>query len=326
MSVALARRRWRWFERWLTRRIPRARAITLDQRRIFIFPSRAGLCFLLALLVMLIAAINYQNNLAFALVFFLFSLFIVTILHTFANLSGLHLEAQRARPVFAGEIAEFEVQLRREGKRPYHSIRLGWPGQPQALASLLDDTRAVTVKLFHQSGRRGWLRPGRLRVQTEYPLGLLRAWTWIDLDLAALVYPHPLPGPKPCGSDDNGAHGERRWREGGDDFHGFRPYRAGDNLRHVLWRAYARGLPLQSTQFAQWQTQSQWLRWDDAAGDREQRLALLCHWVLALHRQGQAFGLRLPGDELPPGVGTEHRDLALRRLALFGLGRGDHHS
>jgi len=317
----MASRRWRWFERWLTRRIPRSRVITLDQRRIFIFPAPAGLGFLLTLLVMLIAAINYQNNLAFALVFFLFSLFIVTILHTFANLSGLRLEAQRARPLFAGDIAEFEVSLHREGTRPYHAIRLGWAGQPQALASLLGDSAAAGVKLFHHSERRGWLRPGRLRVQTDYPLGLLRAWTWIDLDLAALVYPRPLAGPCPRQTSGAGAPGGRL-RLGSEDFHGFRPYRGGDNPRHVLWRAYARGQPLQSVQFAEWQADSQWLSWEAAAGDREQRLGLLCHWVLALHRQGAVFGLRLPDGELPPGTGVEHRDAALRQLALFGLAAG----
>jgi len=317
VNAPLPRRRWRWFERWLTRRIPRARSITLDQRRIFIFPSRAGCCFLLSLLVMLVAAINYQNNLAFSLVFFLFSLFIVTILHTFANLSGLRLDALRAAPVFAGDIAEFEIQLSRGGARRYHSIKLGWPGQPQAEASLLDGG-AAGVKLFYRTQRRGWLRPGRLRVQTEYPLGLLRAWTWIDLDLSALVYPRPLAGPRPPDAGGDAARGERRARQGSEEFNAFRAYRAGDNPRHVLWRAYAKGQPLQSTQFVEWQAQAQWLSWDDTAGGVEQRLGLLCHWVLTLQRRGELFGLRLPGAGVEPGTGLEHRERALRALALFG--------
>ena len=99
------------YERWLKRRIPAARSVTLDQRRIFIFPSRIGLFFLVVLAVMLIAAINYQNNMAFALVFFLFSLFIIAILHTFSNLSGLCIEAMHGYPTFAGEVAEFELAL-----------------------------------------------------------------------------------------------------------------------------------------------------------------------------------------------------------------------
>ena len=91
-----------WYERWLNQRVPVERAVTLDQRRVFIFPDRAGLVFLAMLAVMLIAAINYQNNMAFALTFLLFSLFIVAILHTFSNLSGLRIEALRGQPTFAG--------------------------------------------------------------------------------------------------------------------------------------------------------------------------------------------------------------------------------
>lgn len=306
----------RW-QRWLDRRIPVARSVTLDQRRIFIFPSRAGLAYLLTLGVMLIAAINYQNNMAFALVFFLFSLFVVAILHTFANLSGLQLEALRAQPVFAGDVAEFAIQLRRLPRRRHHSIQLGWPGQPPTELSLVDNLEQVAT-VFHATGRRGWLRPGRLRVQTVYPLGLLRAWTWIDLDLAALVYPRPVACERPASGGAGEPEGDRPQRLGDDDFYGFRAYRAGDNPRHVLWRARAKGLPLQTKQFSAEQRQTQWLDWEALSGDRELRLSQLCFWVLALHREQALYGLRLPGTTIDLGAGDEQRLRALESLALFG--------
>lgn len=310
-----------WYERWLNERIPIERSVTLNQRRVFIFPDRAGLFFLLVLAVMLLAAINYQNNMAFALTFLLFSLFIVAILHTFGNLSGLRLEALRGQSTFAGDVAEFEIQLQRSPGRAYHAIQLGWPGQPAATVSLLEQ-EAATVRLFHAASQRGWLRPGRLSISTVYPLGLLRAWTWIDLDFAALVYPRPLAGPRPTGAPGDDPRGlprqPPRWQKGSEDFYGFRLYRSGDNLRHVMWRAYAKGQRLQSKQFAELPVASHWLNWDDCEGEREQRLGLLCHWVLELHRRGEAFGLRLPGETLPPALGEAQRDAALRMLALFG--------
>ncbi|HEY3699325.1 MAG TPA: DUF58 domain-containing protein, partial [Spongiibacteraceae bacterium] len=215
-----------------------------------------------------------------------------------------------------GEIAEFELQLRRTRTRAYHAIELGWPGEPFAQVSLLD-TQIVAVKLFHRSRVRGWLRPARLSVKTVYPLGLLRAWTWIDLDIAALVYPRPIVAPRPSGGDGDSAQGARQLKKGSEDFYGFRPYRSGDNLRHVLWRAYAKGQPLQSKQFAETQVQSHWLRYDDCEGDRERRLGVLCHWILELERKGEVFGLQLPGVTLAPDSGPEQRERALRMLALF---------
>jgi uncharacterized protein (DUF58 family) len=305
------------FQRWVARRIPPARRVTLDQRRIFIFPSRVGLVFLVMLAVMLLAAINYQNNLAFALVFFLLSLLLVTILHTYGNLAGLTLEGLRGHATFAGEMAEFDIRLSRASRRRHIAIELGWPPQAPAVVSL-EREEALTLKLFHHAPKRGWLRPARLRVQTTYPLGLLRAWSWIDLDLAALVYPRPVPGPRPDSVGEGRPEGEQRLRRGSEDFHGFRDYRPGDNLRHVLWRAYARGQPLQSKQFVELHAQSHWLQWEATAGEREQRLGLLCHWVLELHRRGEAYALELPGVKLPLGSGEAQRERCLRALALFG--------
>ena len=85
------------FRQWVNRRIPPAREVTLDQRRIFIFPSRVGFFFGCCLLVMLIAAINFQNNLSYGLTFLLATLFIVATLHTYANLSGLTIRASAGR-------------------------------------------------------------------------------------------------------------------------------------------------------------------------------------------------------------------------------------
>src|SRR5690606_26019132 len=260
-------------------------------------------------------AINYQNNMAFALVFVLFSLFIVVILHTYGNLSGLRIEAQRGHPTFAGESAEFDLLISRSGKRDHHSIALGWPGQPSLQVSLLDHEN-TSLKLFHVAARRGWLRPARLSVSTVYPLGLLRAWTWIDLDIAALVYPRPLAAARPAASDAGG-DGSQQVRRGSEDFHDFRAYRSGDNLRHVLWRAYAKGQPLQSKRFEEVLQQSHWLNYDAVDGDTERRLSVLCHWVVELQRRDQPFGLRLPGQTIAPASGDEHVLRALRALALF---------
>ncbi len=304
----------RRFDRWLARRIPSARSVTLDQRRIFIFPSTAGLCFLAVLAVMLIAAINYQNNMAFALVFFLFSIFIVAILHTFSNLSGLRIEALRGHAAFVGEMAEFDVQL--SSARAHRAIELSWPDAAVARVSLVD-TPSATVKLFHRAPRRGWLRPGRLCVQTFYPLGLLRAWTWIDLDIQALIYPRPVLGARPVSEEGDADMGMRSRKRGSDDFYGFRPYRSGDNLRHVMWRAYAKGQPLQTKEFAETHVQSHWLSYDACTGEREQRLGVLCHWVLELDRRREVFGVQLPDARLAPASGVEQRERALRMLALF---------
>ena len=97
------------WERWLARRVPAAREILLVQGNVYIMPSAAGFAFFAMLLAMLLAGINYENNLVFAFTFLLGGLFVVAVLHTYANLAGLRLSALSVRPVFAGERASVSV-------------------------------------------------------------------------------------------------------------------------------------------------------------------------------------------------------------------------
>lgn len=309
------------FREWVNRRIPPARSVTLDQKRIFIFPSRAGFFFFACLLLMLLTAINYENNMSFALTFLLATLFVIGVLHTYANLSGLTIHAVRAQPAFPGQQSEFELLIERGKRRDHYGLHLAWPDSSEALVNIVgEDT--VQVRLHAPVGNRGWYNPGRLLLESTYPLGLLRCWTWIDLDLYAMVYPQPLASPDLPGLASDQPDGTSVPVAGKDDFYGFRDYRAGDSLRQVHWKGLARGQALQSKQYAAYADRSVWLDWDMFAGlGTEQRLSHLCYWALAFDREQLEYGLRLPGCTLEPGWGEQHREQVLRALALHGVER-----
>ncbi len=315
-----ARARARW-QAWLKRRIPPAREVVLDQRRIFIFPSLPGLFFLFCLVVILLAAINYQNNMSYALVFLLANIFLVAVLHTYANLSGLRIRGVSADPVFPGEEACFRVQLSASGRRDHVALRLRWrEGEAADVSSVADDD-VEAIELFSVATTRGWHRPGRLLIESTYPLGLLRCWTWIDLDLAALVYPAPEPCEAPTGVQLARPDGSAVPVDGNDDFFGIRAYRVGDSLQRIYWKGLARGQSLQSKVYTAYADRSVWLDWDAFGGiDLERRLSRLCFWALELERDQQEYGLRLPAVELAPGTGPEHLEAVLRTLALYQMG------
>lgn len=308
----------RRFRQWINRRIPPARAVTLDQRRIFIFPGRIGLFFGVCLLVMLLTAINFQNNLSYGLTFMLATLFVVATLHTYANLSGLTIRAVRAQPAFPGQQSEFELLVERGKRREHYALHLAWPASSDALVNLVEED-AVRVQLHMAVDSRGWFRPGRLRLESTYPLGLLRCWTWVDLDLHALVYPRPLPSPDLPGLASDTPDGAAVPISGSDDFFGFRDYQRGDSLRHIHWKGLAKGQGLQSKQYTAYAERSVWLDWELFPGvGVEQRLSHLCYWALEFEERDEEYGLRLPGIVIEPSVGDKHRDRVLRALALYG--------
>ena len=305
-------RHWR---RWLDRRIPPAREIRLNQRNLFIFISRRGGAYLLVTALVWVGATNYQNNLIHALCFYLLALLFVVIHQTFANLSGLRLRFTGVEPVFAGAVACPRIEL--ISTRPRQQLELGFPDESRVKASTPAGL-PVTVTLPITTHRRGRFRPGRFRLASHYPMGLIRCWTWLDLDIEVLVYPQPLAGAVDThvgqGAEDSGEA-----VAGSDDFIGLRPWAPGDALSRVSWKHQASGHGLLVREQVDYRDTERWLDFDRWPGaDPERRLSWLCHAALRLAADNRAFGLRLPGLMLPPATGDDHLRQVLRALAEYG--------
>ena len=311
------------FARWLDERIPPTRRLHLTQRNVFIFPTRTGFAYGALVLLLGVGAINYQSSLIFSVAFMLGAIFLVTILHTFRNLSGLTLELVGSRPGFAGEDVEFQIRVERPRSRAREGIQLGWPDAIKQWADLTVNA-TNTVKLFVPAAERGWFEPGRLLVETFYPLGVLRAWTWVDLKAVVHVYPRPLFEPLQVAEDTTSSTDAHRRVEGNDDLSDVREYRPGDSVRQIMWRAYARSDELHVREHEQLVGDRRWLDFDAANGDTERRLSVLTGHAIAAHKEGADFGLRLAGVVIEPGHGTSHFEQVLKALAVHGRPRPEH--
>jgi hypothetical protein len=162
------------FKRWLEQRMPPVNAITLHQKNIFILPTRESLLFAVLTLIMVMAGINYEDSMVYDLAILLASLFMVSILHAYSNLAGLTLLAGPSRPAFAGEDAEFMVILNRLGARTCEALLLGWDIEMLQGVDLIEDEE-LRLRLFMNSSKRGVMNPGRMLIETFYPVGLFRA-------------------------------------------------------------------------------------------------------------------------------------------------------
>lgn len=310
--------RWR---RWLDRRLPPARTIELQQRRLFIFATAAGFGFLFSLLLMLLAAINYQNNMAYGLTFWLAMTANVAILHTNANLLGLTVSGVSASSVFPGQLTKLTLTLSTGPKRSYRAVHVSLDDSEQVVD--IDRGQSVEVVLYAKVDGRGWFDPGRIKIETRYPLGLWRCWSFLRLDLQALVYPQPLAGPDAAHCGDDGYTGEGK---GGDqeDLYGFREYSPGDPLKQIHWRGFARGQTLQTLTYAAPEQSDVWLDWEAYEGfPTESRLSFLCERALLHEREGRDYGLKLPEQTIDPGCGDRHQQRVLRALALYQKGAVD---
>lgn len=310
----------RWHQQWLARHIPALSEISLHRRNIFILPTSTGLLFLGATSLIFITAINYVLSLGFGLAFLMLSVFLLGILHTFRNLQHLKVKALPSEPVFCGEDAVFNVQLLRPSEREYEVIELSFPRELKVQVDLIEQS-AVRRSVLLSTSKRGLVRAPRLRVGTRFPLGLWNAWSNIDLGMTCLVYPQPIAGVLPARASASESGTQQAQGLGTEDFFGLRNYQAGDSLRQVAWKAFARGQGMKVKQFVDYVDDKCMLDWDFFNGtDAEERLSRLCYWVLKLSRSNTPFGLKLPGFELAMGSGDVHRRNALEALALWKAG------
>jgi uncharacterized protein (DUF58 family) len=300
---------------------PEPGPIFLNQRRVFILPTRFGLLLALTIVVMLFGSINYNLSLGFILTFLLTGVGLLGILHTFRNLAHLYVSPGRVDPVFAGDLAHFTVCLDNRSGFDRYAIALHAGRAGDAVFCDAPSGTVANAPVAVLAPRRGWFHAGRITLSTKFPLGLLRAWSYVELDRPCLVYPKPERTPLPLEALV-AEQGERAASATGtDDFSGLRAHQLSDSPRHVAWKAVARGSELITKQFAGRADARLWLDWDSLppALDTEARLSRLTGWVLDAEAQGLSYGMRLPGIVAAPSHGDAHCLGCLKTLALYGV-------
>jgi uncharacterized protein (DUF58 family) len=310
------------FRAWWSARLQPRDSQTLTQRNIYIVPSRAGFAFCATLLVLLVVSINYQLSLGFALTFLLAGSAAASMQMTHGSLRGLTLHLKPLAPAFDGDAAVLEMVVTNPGRsRLGVGFGLDLGARPIPLAYVEIAAQGQTT--VHLS----WLAPGRglhglplVRAESRYPFGLFRAWTIWRPAGRQWVYPRP-ESPTPPWPQADASQGDDKpaARSGaGTEFEGVRAYRRGDTLRQVVWKKAARTGEMISRETAGAVQREMWLQWAHAQGlDTEARLSRLAAWAIAADAAGHAWGLRLPGTELPPANGGAHRHAALQALARW---------
>lgn len=312
------------FVRWALRvRPPEAAPIVLGQRRVYVLPTRAGLAYAAALGVILLGAMNYNLSLGHGLVFLLAGLGIVAILHTFRNLVQIAIRPGRCEPVFAGSPAQFGLVLENQRAEARTSLRL-FVNEEHPVEIDIGPQASALATLNIPSTKRGWLPMPRFTIETTWPLGLVRAWSYAVPDLQCLVYPAPAAKAPPLPWSGEAARGASRDGRGADDFAGLRKHQVVDSPRHVAWKAVARQQdgPLLTKLFSGASAQQLWLDWDALPDsiDSEQRLSILARWMVDADAAGLAWGLRIPSVRLAPDNGPAQLGAGLRALALHPHG------
>jgi uncharacterized protein (DUF58 family) len=316
VSNALTRR----IRTWWQSRLPAIDTWTLTQRNIYIVPTRAGFMFLLVLVVMLLASINYQLSLGYVLTFLLAGAGFVSMHLTHNTLRGLTLHLKPPPSGFAEAALPLEIVVS-SPKHAQYGVGLGFDAGARDHDVFIDVPAGAqaTAHLTFTPPHRGLHTLPLLRAQTLYPLGLFRAWTVWRPASSALAWPvpeHPAM-PLPASPAATGASQAQRPADTGE-FDGVRSYRRGDAMKRIVWKKVARTGELVSRDASNAVEQELWLEWQQTqASSTEARLSRLAAWVMVTDGAGLTHGMRLPGVEIAPSQGMAHRRRSLDALAKF---------
>lgn len=315
----------RWWKDWWQSRLPLSDTTTLTHRNIYILPTWPGVMLALTILVLLLSSINYQLNLGYLLTFLLTGCAVVAMHVSHNTLRGLQIHLLPPEPQFAGIPVPLTIQLQHTRRSTRYAIGLAvhtneqwsWTDVPAQGHS------QVTLRCIFPG--RGLHPIPILTAETRYPLGTFRVWTLWRPAAKVLIYPQPENPPPPLPSSEPGSSGAttvQRQRSG--ELDGIRAYQAGDPLKLLVWKKFAKSGELVCRDTQSTQRLELWLDWKQAqhslahsgSPHPEKTISRLCAWVVQAEQQGLQYGLRVPNLEIQPSQGNAHYKACLQALAL----------
>ena len=294
--------------------------LSINWRRVFILPTKPGLFFGFICLLMLIASLNFNNNMGLMLTFLLVGIAQVALYRVFFNFTSLIIKGvTTTQPVFAGDEAQFTLHIKASTTKydicvqtnHTHNCRLEIPA---------DETKPLSFSQL--TTKRGWLEGGKIKLKSSYPFGLFYAWIWTRIDTKCLVYPKPENNPPPLPKNEFN-EGNKKIVKKGEDFHGLKAYQPGDSIRLIAWKRTAQTGELISREYQQ--TLGDKLLLDYAQvrlTNQEDKLSRLTAWAIIAYQQQLDYCLKLPGFTSGYDCSSQHHLSCLKALALYGENNG----
>jgi uncharacterized protein (DUF58 family) len=222
--------------------------------------TREGIVYLVALLVLVLAAVNTGNNLLFLILACALAGILVSGVLSRAVLTAIDLRFDLPEHIFAERPVISELELRNE-KQLWPSISLRVVGENRDNAEQVLTTPvffpyiprlgSVRQKVELNFPHRGVYRQEAFAVRTRFPFGFFEKSRRVDSDIEILAYPRVEPADQfyevlPLLSGEMASY----FRGRGHELHSLRPYQVTDSARFVDWKTTAKTGQLMVREFA----------------------------------------------------------------------------
>lgn len=238
-----------------------------------------GVVYVVTTVVLVLGALNGQNNLLFAIFGLAVGALIVSGLLSGVNLMGISVQRLEPGASAVGEEAAIRYRVR-NSNRLFPAIAVTVEelcghecfSRVVAFVMYLPPRGEVVVTAHPQARRRGVWSLSRFRAVSTFPFGLTKKSVLYEQHGEVLVRPRPADINAALirsglGSSPRGGR-RRRWR-GGEEFWALREFAAGDSVRSVAWRPSARVGQMLVRDSAQPAADRMWIQFEPGENDEQ---------------------------------------------------------
>lgn len=294
-----------------------------------------GITYAVTTIVLILGAINGQNNFLFALFGLATGGLVISGFLSGANLMGIRVSRLQSLEARAGEQATLRYRISNINRflpacailieeLPARRGAVSKLGSAVGYAAYIPAGESVVVEAAALCRERGLVALGRFRVTSTFPFGLTRKSVVFECADELVVYPMQaqlLADPVQTVAGERLSQSRAAPSRHGDEFHSLREYVDGDPLRSVAWRASARGDTLLVREQTRRSSGRVLLEFDASVSGAALERVVSCVAAVAQRacEQGNQVAVARSGGGMVSafGTGKAHLRSVQKALALF---------
>lgn len=286
------------FKSWVLRQFKK-------KARIYILPTKMGGYLNGLIFLMFLLSVGYSNNLLLIFTLILFGFNLMWLIQTHFYLNALKPRALHIQDSFAKDRAD---------------VSMDWQSTPgnvhQWEMSLETATGTFPVTSDSVSfPNRGVILIEHLKVSSQMPFGLYKAWIYYPVSAKAYVYPEKLKQTPPImGVRDHNEGDYSSHLTGPHDFWSLSSYQ-GEESRKISWKHYARSGELVVKEGEELKASEVLFRIQENLQDKELELSKMATQMVFCIKSETSFALETPRQKIPFGKSEQHLKQCLRELS-----------
>lgn len=286
------------FIKWLHLRFRYTGTRTLKQNQVLVFMYQQGFLYLVLILITFIAGINYANNLILGFCFLISAILCISFYLSFKQLHAITLDVVVDEVGKVNEVFKVRVNLQQDRATPkFLNFKID-----EQLQSFLFEEKQQSFELNFIPQQRGEFSVPPIQIYSTYPLGLVRAWTYIYLTDSYWIAPEAK----------SLTHQSQNYSNTGepdlDEFKELRTFKSGDSLQSISWKQAARGQGLFVKQFDDLiDTHAMQIEYSKMpSADHEEKLSFMMELVDRCYQTETPYSIILPHAQTENGIGEQH--------------------